>query len=184
MPDSLLENMKGFGSEFAFGLLLQYAKPKLISGLHEWLEGYTPEKIRRMVNQGKFPDVKDVNFAFLTDYLEHLETISAEELFKEVLVPARPDLAEALLDIPSDRGTKWFEKFRLHLLHKVLIGTKPEAAAPKEDIVMAHCDVCGKSWPVSKTEFESIKVCPFCGGDKDETVPEPPLDNQPNQDDN
>lgn len=184
MSDSLLERMKGFGGEFTFGLLLQYAKPKIISGLREWLEGYTPEKIRRMVNQGKFPELENGNFAFLTDYLEHIETISAEELFKEILIPARPDLAEALLDIPNDRGMKWFGKLQLHLLQKIEAGEKPEAATPKEDIVMAHCATCGKSWPVAKSEFENIKACPFCGGGKDEPVPEPPLDNQSNQVDN
>lgn len=176
MTDSLSEKMKGFGGEFAFGLLLQYAKPKIISGLREGLEGYTPEKIRRMVNLGKFPELENVNFAYLTDYVEHIETMSVEELFKDILIPARPDLAEALLDIPNSKGLRWFEKLRFHLLEKIQIGVKTEISTPKEDIVMANCDACGKSWPVARAEFESIKECPFCGSGKDKATPESPID--------
>lgn len=169
----ILGKIKGFGGEFAFGLLFEYAKPKIITGLREWLGNYTPEKIRKMVIQGKFPDAENLNLALFTDYLEHIEAISAEELFKEMLIPARPDLAESLLDIPGNRGLKWFEKLRLHLLHKIKHPEKGEATVPKEDIVIATCDACAKSWPVARAEFESVKECPFCHHGKDESSPEP-----------
>ena len=170
MVSEKLEALKEFGSGFAFEFFLEVWKPKIIAGLKEWLESYTPEQIRKMVSQSKFPDVHGVNFSAVSDYLKHIEVISAEELFKDFLIPARPDLAEILLDIPADRGTKWFAKLREHILDQVRGVTKPV----KQDIVQAKCDACKKSWPVPRDEFSSITSCPFCGHKQGEEVPESP----------
>ena len=165
----MVEQLKKFGGDFAIEFFLEVWKPKIIVGLREWLESYTPEQIRKMVSQGKFLDVRRINFSVASDYLEHIEVISAEELFKDFFIPARPDLAETLLDIPADRGIRWFEKLRQHLLDQV----KEAAESVKQDIILAKCDACGKSWPVPREEFDTIESCPFCGHQQGEGVTTP-----------
>lgn len=153
------EKLKKFGGSFFIELYIEVVKPKIISALHEWLERYTVGQIRSMVRRHQFPDVRAVPFAAVKDYLEYIEEIEAEEAFKELLIPARPDIAEVLLEIPNDRGIKWFTELREYLLEKV----RSSGAEVKPDIVRATCDNCGKSWPVPRAEFDSIESCPFCG---------------------
>jgi hypothetical protein len=163
MTDGIMQAFKKVSGHFAFEFFIEVWNKRIIEALQEWLKGYTPEKMEQLARQGKFPDLQDLDFSVVRNYLEYLEDISAERLFVDFLIPARPDIAEALLNMSANKGVKWFQKLRDHLLDRV------RGAVPAEaDIVQAVCDNCGKSWPVPRSEFDSIKECPFCHTGKDE----------------
>ena len=167
----VMHSLKKVGSRFAFEYFLEVWKPKVVEALRKWLARYTVEDITKMVSRGRFPDTSKLDLSALTDYAEHLEKISIERLVEDFLAPARPDLIQALQEMGMP-GAKWLVKLRLHLIDKIKRGEKPtEASLPKEDIVIATCDACAKSWPVPRAEFDSIKECPFCGHGKDEAPP-------------
>jgi hypothetical protein len=167
MSDGMIKQFKKIGSRFAFEFFLEVWKDKLVAMLKDWLSTYTVEDIQKMVKRGKFPDTQGLNFGAVKDYTEYLEKISAERLFEDFIAPARPDLAQAIQGMGMP-GAQWLVKLRAHLMNQVLAGKGTESV--KEDLVQATCDVCGKSWPVPRSEFDSIKECPFCGAGKDEAA--------------
>lgn len=168
MSDGMLQQFKKVGSRFAFEFFLEVWKDKLVAMLKDWLSSYTVEDVQKMVKRGKFPDTESLDFSGLKDYTEYLEKISTERLFEDFIAPARPDIAQAIQEMGMP-GAQWLVKLRTQLWNKV-IGTGEGTSSPavKEDLVQATCDVCKKSWPVPRSEFESIKECPFCGAGADE----------------
>ena len=158
----VIDSLKKIGSRFAFEYFLEVWKPRLIEAVKKWLAHYTVEDMLKMVARGRFPDTSKFDFSPAAEYVQYIEKIPIDRLVEDFLMPARPDLIEALQEMGMP-GAKWLVKLRVHLLDKIKQGGKTEAAIPKEDIVMAACDVCGKSWPVGRSESEDIKVCPFCG---------------------
>ena len=171
MSDGMLNQFKKVGSRFAFEFFLEVWQEKLVEMLRKWLSSVTIEDIQKMVKRGKFPDTQGLDFSGVKDYAEYLEKISTERLFEDYIAPARPDLAQAIQGMGMP-GAQWLVKLRGHLLSQVkgsvALAEGTEAPLVKEDIVQASCDVCGKSWPVPRSEFESIKECPFCHTGKDE----------------
>lgn len=174
----VMDSLKKIGSRFAFEYFLEVWKPKLIGALKKWLARYTADDVRKMVARGRFPDTSKLDFSPAAEYVQYIEKISLERLVEDFLMPARPDLIEALQEMGMP-GAKWLAKLRVHLLDKIKQGGKTEAATPKEEIVMAKCDTCGKSWPVARAEFDKISSCPFCGSGKDEAAPETAIDKEP-----
>jgi len=172
----VIDSLKKIGSRFAFEYFLEVWKPRLIEAVKKWLAHYTVEDMLKMVARGRFPDTSKFDFSPAAEYVQYIEKIPIDRLVEDFLMPARPDLIEALQEMGMP-GAKWLVKLRVHLLDKIKQGGKTEAATPKEDIVMAACDVCGKSWPVGRSESEDIKVCPFCGGGR-EKAPEPPVEDE------
>ena len=170
----VMDSLKKIGNRFAFEYFLEVWKPKLIEALKKWLARYTVEDVQKMVARGRFPDTSKFDFSPAAEYVQYIEKIPIGRLVEDFLMPARPDLIEALQEIGMP-GAKWLVKLRVHLLDKIKQGGKTEAATPKENIVMAACDSCGKSWPVKKDEAESVTKCPFCGAGEDETE-KPPED--------
>jgi len=168
----VMDSLKKIGNRFAFEYFLEVWKPKLIEALKKWLARYTVEDVQKMVARGRFPDTSKFDFSPAAEYVQYIEKIPIGRLVEDFLMPARPDLIEALQEMGMP-GAKWLVKLRVHLLDKIKQGGKTEAATPKEDIVMAACDVCGKSWPVKKDEAESVTKCPFCGRGKDESEKPP-----------
>lgn len=176
----VMASLKKIGSRFAFEYFLEVWKPKLIDALRHWLARYTADDIRKMVTRGRFPDTSKLDFSPAAEYVQYIEKISLERLVEDFLAPARPDLIEDLQEMGMP-AAKWLAKLRLHILDKIKQGAKTETATPKEGIVMANCDACGKSWPVARAEFDKISSCPFCGSGKDEATPESAIDKEPGQ---
>jgi len=169
MAEGIFQQLKSVGSHFAFEYFLEIWKPKLIEMLREWLSGYTADEIKKMVRKGTFPDTSNLNFGAVQGYYEYIEKITALRLLEEYLLPARPDLVEAVtrMGIP---GANWIVKLRQKLLDQIKGYVKQE----KQDIVQAVCDKCGKSWPVPREEFDKIEACPFCGHKQGEEVQREP----------
>ena len=167
MSDGVGQSLKKVGSRFAFEYFLEIWKPRLIEMQRKWLAAVTVEDVKRMVKRGKFPDSAGLNFGAVRDYYEYLEKISTERLFEDYIAPARPDLAQAIQEMGMP-GAQWLVKLRDHLMKQAkgpgVLSTEETQVSPmKEDIVQALCDVCDKSWPVPRDEFDKIESCPFCG---------------------
>ena len=174
MSDGMLNQFKKAGSRFAFEFFLEVWKEKLVEMLRKWLSSVTVEDLQKMVKRGKFPDTQGLDFSGVKDYTEYVEKISTERLFEEYIAPARPDLAKAIQEMGMP-GAQWLVKLRGHLLSQVkgpgVLSTEENQVSPtKEDIVQALCDVCDRSWPVPRDEFDKIESCPFCGHKQGEEV--------------
>lgn len=170
----VMESLKKIGGRFAFEFFLEEWKPSLVEALRKWLRAYSADDVRKMVAKGRYPNTSKLDFSALADYHQYIEKIPIERLVEDFIAPARPDLFEAIQEMGMP-GAKWLVKLRLRLLDKVKQLVKPEEAAVlKEDMVMAKCDDCGKSWPVSRDEFSKIETCPFCGHGKNAPSPEKP----------
>ena len=174
MSDGMLNQFKKVGSRFAFEFFLEVWQEKLVEMLRKWLSSVTIEDIQKMVKRGKFPDTAGLNFGGVHEYVEYLEKISTERLFEDYIAPARPDLAQAIQEMGMP-GAQWLVKLRDHLMKQAkgsgILSTEETQVSPmKEDIVQALCDVCDKSWPVPRDEFDKIESCPFCGHKQGEEV--------------
>jgi len=164
------EALKKVGSKWLFEFFLQQFHNEIIEGLKKLLASYSEADIRRMVKNQTFPDVPPELFRSASQYAEYLEAISVERLVEEFLAPARPDLIAALEDMGM-AGAQWLVALHAHLLKCIKEPEKaPTPQGPKTNIVMAKCDICGKSWPVPREQFDSITECPFCHHGKDERV--------------
>lgn len=163
MPGEMVEKLKKSGGRFAFEFFLEVWKDGLVEILKKWLSGITVNDIGKMVKKGKFPSTRELNLSALRPYIEHLERISVERMLEDFLVLARPDLVKAIVEMDMP-GAQWLVNLRLYLLDQVRCAGVEE----KQDIVQASCDNCGKSWPVLRSEANSIKECPFCHTGKDE----------------
>jgi predicted Zn-ribbon and HTH transcriptional regulator len=167
----VMPRLKKFGTRLAFEFFVENWRPRFVNELKKWLKRYSPDDIRDMVIQGKFPDTSELDFSAAADRIEHIEKITLLRLVEEYLLPARPDLIEAVQEMDV-AGAEWLANLRLHLLDKIRNSAKPAERTAREDMVMATCDNCGKSWPVKKEEVEKIDKCPFCGAGSDEPAPE------------
>lgn len=161
------------GSSFTFWFIVEMMHDQIIKGLRKFLSSIQPEDIPRMVRNGEFPPMEDLDFSAVGDYSEHLEKIPLYSPnddgdppgLVEYLALARPDLVKAVQDM-GKRGAEYLVKLQLHLLDLVKhpeksLGKSTEYKA-KGDTVMATCDVCHNSWPVSREQASSINECPFC----------------------
>jgi len=160
-------------SSFAFWFYVEMNHNKIIAGLRDYLAHMQPEDIPRMVRKGEFPPLEGPDFFAVSNYAEQLEKIP---LFSpnddgdppglvEYLAEARPDLVKAIQDMGKP-GAEYLVNLRLHVLKLVKHPEKPLAESteyePKEEMVKATCDQCGKSFPVPKSEADSLDICPFC----------------------
>jgi len=164
------EALKKIGSKWLFEFFLEQFHDQIVEGLKKVLAPYTEADIRRMVRKKIFPDVPPELFQAASQYAEYLETITVERLVEEFLGPARPDLIAAIESMDMS-GAQWLVALRNHLINCIKEpGKAPIQHRERKDMVMATCDICGKSWPVPREEFGSIEECPFCHAGKDETI--------------
>ena len=175
---AIKESLGKFGSRFAFEFFLETMHEPIIKGLAKYLSSISTQDISIMVREGKFPPLAHLDFSALGDNIEHIEKISLLRLV-EFIAEARPDLATAIQDM-GPAGAEYLVKLRAHLLEKIRQSAAAKEFKPEKDMVFAHCDKCGKKWPVSKEEAQSITKCPFCGAEgKEEKKPragkEPPV---------
>jgi len=157
-----------FGSRFAFEFFLETMHEPIIQGLRKYLSGIRAEDIPTMVRAGKFPAIEHLNLSAVGDNIEHIEKISLVRLV-EFIAEARPDLVAAIQDI-GESGADYLVKLRQHILVRI----KGSEFKKEDDMVLAHCDKCGKKWPVKKAEAASIRECPFCGTGEEEKKESPP----------
>jgi len=161
-----------FGSRSAFEFFLETMHEPIIQGLRKYLSGIRAEDIPTMVRAGKFPAIEHLNLSAVGDNIEHIEKISLVRLV-EFIAEARPDLVAAIQDM-GEPGAEYLAKLRQHILGRV----KSSEFKKEEDTVLAHCDECGKKWPVKKAEAASIRKCPFCGAGDEEEKKEAPSEEE------
>ncbi len=154
---AIKESLGKFGSRFAFEFLVEIMRDAIIQGLKKYLRSITAEDIPAMVREEKFPPLEHLDFSGVGDSIEHIKKISLLRLM-EFIAEARPDLAMALQNM-GDAGAEYLVKLRLHILQRI----EHAEFKPEENVVLAHCDKCGKKWPVKEDEASSITKCPFCG---------------------
>jgi len=175
IPRKLKRRAKKFGSRFAFEFFVEVMHDQIVKALQKYLSSIQPEDIRSMVRKGRFPPLEKLDFTALGDNIEHLEKISLVRLM-EFIAEARPDLATAIQDMGMP-GARYIAKLRLHLLDQIKHPEKELAKSieykAKEEMALATCDKCGKSWPVPKDKAASIKECPFCHAGKEEGIAQP-----------
>lgn len=186
-----LEKAKRLGSRFFFEWFLEIFHERLIEQFKEYLAGYTPETIREMVLQKRYPYFEPQVFRSLRGFEEYLEKVKSKRIF-EAIAEARPDLAEALYDMGDPKeppeqkpGLLWIISFRKHFLQRCRgAGEGPEAVGdllekPRPEMVTATCESCNRSWPVPKEEFDNITECPFCHERTDQPPDTPPTPTEP-----
>lgn len=171
---SALKRAKKLGSRFAFEFFLEYFHPKIIEQFQKELADVTTARLQEMVKAAEYPRFGPSLFRSLHGYEDYLKHIKTKRLFED-LAEARPDLAQTLFDM-GEPGLRYMVDLRNYFLDRVRHAGKvdesvPAADTPKEDIVLAVCDECQKSWPVKRTEFSSITKCPFCGHPTGEAEP-------------
>lgn len=177
MPDGakMLEKFKKVGSRWAFEMYIEVFYNGIIAGFRDFLRGYTPEDIPRMVKNGEYPYINPSYFESVRGYEKYLEKISADRL-GEALAIARPDLAEALV-ATGEAGGIYIHKLRTHIFKAI---AHPEKAheqgdtlpkAPLRKMKLLTCDNCHQSWPVPEDEAAEITECPFCHTGRDEPAP-------------
>jgi ribosomal protein L37AE/L43A len=170
------KQLSKFGSRFAFEFFLETAHDGIVQALQRYLSDITPEKIRVKVRNSEFPSIKHLSLEAVGDNLEHIEKISLVRLV-ELIGEARPDLVAAIQDM-GEEGVGYLVKLRQHILDQL----KNAEFKLEQGMVLAHCEECGKKWPVKKEGAASITKCPFCGAGGEETretpasgeSPEPP----------
>ena len=126
------------------------------------------EDIPAMIRKGELPPLEHLDLSVASDNIEHVKKISLLRM-AEFLAEARPDLLMAIQEM-GDAGAEYLAKLRRHIFNQA----RQREFKPEENVVLAHCDNCDKSFPVSKDEASSIKECPFChtgGEEKEETEP-------------
>ena len=163
--------MKQFGSTLTFEFYLKTMHGAIIEGFRKYLSSIQPEDIRAMVKEDRFPPLEHLDLWGVSDNAEHLERITSDRLI-DFIAEARPDLITVIQDM-GVQGGKYIIKLRLHILGLL----KHAEFKPEENVVLAHCDKCGKKWPVKKDEASSITKCPFCGAGEDEPK-EPPAEDE------
>jgi len=143
----------------------------IIQGLKKYLSSIKPKDIGAMVKEGRFPPLEHLDLSAVSDEIENLERITVDRLI-DFIAEARPDLIKAIEDtgIP---GGEYMIKLRLHILSQL----KHVEFKHEENMVLAHCDECGKKWPVKKDEASSITECPFCDPGEGESK-EPPAEDE------
>ncbi len=169
---SIKKSLGKFGSRFAFEFFLESMHDSIIGGLKKYLSSISASDIPAMVRKGQFPPLAHLDFSVIGDNIEHIEKISLVRLV-EFIAEARPDLAAAIQDM-GPAGAEYVVKLRAHILDKIRQSATVKEFKPEKDMVFAHCDKCGKKWPVPKGEAMTITKCPFCGaGEKEEKEPPP-----------
>lgn len=171
----MLDRFRRIGSRWAFEMFVEVFYDNIIEGFRDFLTGYTPEDIPRMVKNSEFPYINPSTFEAVRGYEKYLEKISADRL-AEALAKARPDLMEALLACGVEGGA-YIHKLRTHLLKMIAYPEKAHEhgdtlpAAPLRKMKLLTCDSCHQSWPVPEDEAANVKECPFCGHGRDEPAP-------------
>jgi len=168
------ESLRKFGSRFAFEFFLETMHDSVIKGLKKYLSSTRAEDIPSMVRKSRYPSVKHIDSSVVSDNVEHIEKISLLRLM-EFIAEARPDLAMEIQNM-GDAGAKYLAKLRIHFLDKLRQSAGGEEFKPGEDMVLAHCDKCGKKWPVKREKGAAITKCPFCGTVGDEEKEQPSED--------
>ena len=167
---AIKKSLGKFGSRFAFEFFLETMHDSIIQGLKKYLSSISVRNFPAMVHEGKFPPLARLDFSALGESIEHIEKISLLRLV-EFIAEARPDLATAIQDL-GPAGAEYLVKLRAHILDRIRQSAAAKEFKPEKDMVFAHCDECGKKWPVPKDKASSITKCPFCGtGGKEEKEP-------------
>jgi len=165
IPRELKRRALKFGSRFAFEFFVEVMHDKIVEGLRPCLSGIQPKDIPVMVRKGRFPPLERMDLSAVSDNAEYVGNMSVVRLM-EYVAEARPDLASAIQDMGM-LGAKYMVKLRLHLLalikHPEKALAKSTEYEPKEQMKLATCDECGKSWPVPAEKAVSVDICPFCG---------------------
>ncbi len=153
------------GSRFAFEFFLETMHQSILRGVRKYLSDISPEKLRSMILEHRFPKVKHLDFSMIGDNTEHLEKISATRIM-EFLAEARRDLAAVIME-SGPQGALYLVDMRRHFLDLIKNPEKDLAKSTeytaKSDMVQATCDKCEKSWPVERDKSSTLDKCPFCG---------------------
>ena len=153
------------GSRFAFEFFIETMHERIVEALRKYLRRLEPKDITAMVSEGRFPPLEKLDLTAVSDNAENFEKISLVRLM-EFIAEARPDLATAIQDMGMP-GAEYIAKLRLHLIDQIKHPEKALAKSTdyeaKENMKLATCDKCGKSFPIPEAEASSIDKCPFCG---------------------
>ena len=159
------KQLSKFGSRFAFEFFVETMHERIVEALRKYLRRLEPKDITAMVSEGRFPPLEKLDLTAVSDNAEHFEKISLVR-HMEFIAEARPDLATAIQDMGMP-GAEYIAKLRLHLIDQIKHPEKALAKSteyePKENMKLATCDKCGKSFPIPEAEASSIDKCPFCG---------------------
>ena len=158
------KHLAKFGSRFAFEFFIETMHEQIVKALRKYLKGLGPKDIPAMISEGRFPPLEKLDFTAVSGNAEHFEKISLVRLM-EFIAEARPDLAATIQDMGMP-GAEYIAKLRLHLIDQVKHPEKELAKSTdyesKENMKLATCDNCGKSFPIPEAEASSIEECPFC----------------------
>lgn len=174
--------MTGFGklkagaTELLIDVYLELYQAEFIAKLQQILAPLTPDDLGHMVSEGKAPPIREAIVESLRGYEDYLDRLKPEELF-EWLNKARPDLAETLMSL-GDSGAEYMVKLKFFIIDSIKAPASPEPNKPepqtapdesaKEKLYKCVCSECGESVAVTKEAFEAMKLCPFCGVEKEE----------------
>ena len=166
------DSLKSAAKEFFIDAWLEFNSEQIIDTLRKLLAGVSPDDLKRFIAEGIALPVPPQVFNSLKGYEDYLEKITPNDIF-EWLYKARPDLGDVLISLGEDATAEYLVKLKGFIRDSTTNPPSPaEAEKPaqeaKPQFVMAHCDGCGKEWPVPKALADQIKVCPFCGKDREE----------------
>jgi len=154
-----------FGSTLAFEFYLKTIHAAMIEGIRKYLTSIKPEDIPAMIRENRFPPLEHLDLSAVSDNSEHLERITPNRLI-DFIAEARPDLITAIQDM-GIQGGEYIIKLRQHLLNLVKHPEKSMAKSieykPEDNIKLATCDKCGKSFPGPEDVLKLLDKCPFCG---------------------
>ncbi len=171
--EKLVAKTKSAGGRFLKGWViesyLELNHDELVRKIAEALSHIKPEDVPNYVHGKKALPIPQEVFRNLKGFEDYMQKVNPKRLF-EWIADASPPVAAALMDM-GDEGVEYIIWCKQSIIDsvKTVPDSKQEptekepADTPKEDMVLAVCDECQKSWPVKRAEFSSITKCPFCG---------------------
>lgn len=155
--------LKDTGKELAFTAAVEYYKPKIIEGLRDWLKAYSKDELKAMIIRGELPQIPPDVFAEAHGWADYIVKIPIEEVFMELLVPARPEVVQIIQET-GQAGSDYIAKLYYYLIDCVKDpeGAQVAASGPKAKIVDVTCSECKKSFPIAEDKVKTLTECPLC----------------------
>jgi len=165
------DKLKSAAKEFLIDTFVEFFQDEIVGKLKRFLAPLTPDDLRHFATKGGAPPVPSEAVDSLRGYEDYLEKLKPEEVFGW-LMKARPDLADVLVSL-GDAGAEYMVRLQAFIIDSIRNPQGVPSTEPaKTQFVQAHCDACGKDWPVPKELADQIQVCPFCRVGKEEEAPE------------